>query len=207
MIMPFRPALAGDTVMHVGEPVATVVAETRAAAQDAAELVAVDYEELPAVVDPRTALHGDAQFHPEAPGNLCIDWPGPVDDEKNMREVAEIFATAAHVARVSVDNQRMVVASMETRGATGVYEQRTTATPVCLLAGRRSAAQQGAAIMGIPNEKLRVITEDVGGAFGMKTRSIRNIRCCSSPPQVGRPVHWNRRARKRSCPTRRRVTP
>ena len=66
--------------MHVGEPVAMVVAETRAAALDAADLVQVDYEELPAVVDLETAMKGKTQLYPEAPGNLCIDWPGPVAD-------------------------------------------------------------------------------------------------------------------------------
>ena len=81
MVMPFRPALAGDIVMHVGDAVAMVVAETRAAAQDAAEQIAVDYEELPAVVDLEAAMNGKTQLFPDAPGNLCVDWPGPVADE------------------------------------------------------------------------------------------------------------------------------
>ena len=101
MIMPFRPSLAGEKVMHVGDPVAMVVAETTAAAQDAADLVRVEYEELPAVVDLRDAMKGGTQLYPEAPGNLCVDWPGPVPDEQNEREVAEIVAKAPHVAKVS----------------------------------------------------------------------------------------------------------
>jgi aerobic carbon-monoxide dehydrogenase large subunit len=118
MVMPFRPALAGDKVMHGGDPVAMVVAETAAAAQDAADLVVVEYEELPAVVDLATAMkQGSTQLYPEAPGNLCVDWPGPVADEQNARDVDKIIAEAPHVARVSVTNQRMVVASMETRAA------------------------------------------------------------------------------------------
>ncbi|MEP7032099.1 MAG: xanthine dehydrogenase family protein molybdopterin-binding subunit, partial [Pseudolabrys sp.] len=119
MVMPFRPALAGDKVMHGGDPVAMVVAETLAAALDAADMVTVDYEELPAVVDLNTAMKGKTHLYPEAPGNLCVDWPGPVADESNEKTVADIIAKAAHVARVTVTNQRMVVASMETRGATG----------------------------------------------------------------------------------------
>ena len=108
LIMPFRPALARDSVMHVGQPVALVVAETIAQAQDAAELVAVDYEELPAVADARAALAADApQLWPEAPGNVALDWPGPVpDDGTNAPEVERIFAGAAHVGRVRVVNQR-----------------------------------------------------------------------------------------------------
>jgi carbon-monoxide dehydrogenase large subunit len=81
MIMPFRPSLASEKVMHVGDPVAMVVAETAAAAQDAADLVQVEYEELPAVIDLSDAMmKGGALVYPEATGNLCIDWPGPVPD-------------------------------------------------------------------------------------------------------------------------------
>ena len=103
MIMPFRPSLAGEKVMHVGDPVAMVVAETTAAAQDAADLVQVEYEELPPVIELRDAMkEGGMQLYPEAPGNLCVDWPGPAPDEQNEREVAEIIAKAPHVAKVSV---------------------------------------------------------------------------------------------------------
>src|ERR1700686_5110695 len=81
MPMPFRPALAGDKVMHGGDPVAMVVAETAAAAVDAADLVVVEYEELPALVNLTEAMKpGATQLFPEAPGNLCVDWPGPVPD-------------------------------------------------------------------------------------------------------------------------------
>ena len=71
MAMPFRPALAGDKAMHGGDPVAMVVAETTAQALDAADLVQVDYEELPAVVDLDTAMKGKTQLYADAPGNLC----------------------------------------------------------------------------------------------------------------------------------------
>src|SRR5665811_2215811 len=170
MVMPFRPALAGDKVMHGGDPVAMVVAETAAAAQDAADLIVVQYEELPAVVDLDTAMKGKTQLYPEASGNLCVDWPGPVADAQNEREVADIIAKATHVARISVTNQRMVVASLETRGATGVYDATTESyTLYACSQGADSLRGMGAAIMGVPNDKLRLITEDVGGAFGMKT--------------------------------------
>ena len=192
MAMPFRPALAGDKVMHGGEPVAMVVAETRAAAQDAADLVQVDYEELPAVVDLETAMKGQTQLFADAPGNLCIDWPGPVADAQNERDVAEIIAKAPHVARVSVTNQRMVVASLETRGATGVYDAGTESyTLYACSQGADSLRTMGAAIMGIPNEKLRVITGDVGGAFGMKTTVYPEYPALLiAARKLGRPVHW-----------------
>jgi carbon-monoxide dehydrogenase large subunit len=193
MIMPFRPALAGDKVMHGGDPVAMVVAESAAAALDAADLVLVDYEELPAVVDLDTAMKpGATQLYAEAPGNLCVDWPGPVPDEQNAKDVADIIAKAPYVARVRVTNQRMVVASMETRGATGVYDAKSESyTLHACSQGADSLRGQGAAIMGVPNEKLRVITEDVGGAFGMKTPIYPEYPALLvAAKKLGRPVHW-----------------
>src|SRR3984885_6709827 len=109
LVIPHRPALAGGRVMHIGEPVAMVVGESASAAQDAAELVAVEYEELTPVTDARAALSpGAPQVWPEAPGNLAIDWPGPAADaEANSRQVDAIFAAAKFVARIAVMNQRM----------------------------------------------------------------------------------------------------
>ncbi len=193
MIMPFRPALAGEKVMHVGDPVAMVVAETATAAQDAADLVQVEYDELSPVIDLHDAMKkGGTQLYAEAPGNLCVDWPGPVPDEQNERDVAEIIAKAPRVAKVIVTNQRMVVASMETRGATGVYDKTSDSyTLYACSQGADSLRGQAAAIMGVPNEKLRVITEDVGGAFGMKTPVYPEYPALLvAARQLGRPVHW-----------------
>ena len=193
MIMPFRPSLAGEKVMHVGDPVAMVVAETIAAAQDAADLVRVDYEELPAVIDLRDAMKkGGTQLYPDAPGNLCVDWPGPVPDEQNEREIADIIAKAPHVAKVSVTNQRMVVASMETRGATGVYDKANDGYTLYVCSQSADSLRNlSAAVMGVPNEKLRVITQDVGGAFGMKTPPYPEYPALLiAARQLGRPVQW-----------------
>jgi carbon-monoxide dehydrogenase large subunit len=192
MPMPFRPALAGDKVMHGGDPVAMVVAETAAAAADAADLVVVEYEELPAVVDLATAMKADTQLFAQAPGNLCVDWAGPVPDEQNERDVAKIIAQAPHVAKVSVTNQRMVVASMETRGATGVYDAKTDSyTLYASSQGADPLRGMAAAIMGVPNDKMRVITEDIGGAFGMKTPVYPEYPAVLvAAKKLGRPVHW-----------------
>src|SRR5262245_10735025 len=193
MIMPFRPSLAGEKVMHVGDPVAMVVAESMAAAQDAADLVQVEYDELPAVIDLADAMRKDGtELYPEAPGNLCIDWPGPVADEQNERTVAEIIAKAPHVAKVHVANQRMVVASMETRGATGVYDKANDSYTLHVCSQSADSLRNlTAAVMGIPNEKLRVITEDVGGAFGMKTPPYPEYPALLvAARKVGRPVQW-----------------
>jgi len=193
MAMPFRPSLAGDKVMYAGEAVAMVVAETLAAAQDAVELVRVDYEELPAAIELADASKAGApQLFPEAPGNVIVDWPGPVPSEDNEREVEKIIAEAPHVARVTVANQRLVVASMETRGATGEYSAETDSyTLHACSQSADSMRAQGAAIMGVPNEKLRVLTEDVGGAFGMKTPFYPEYPALLiAARKLSRPVHW-----------------
>src|SRR5260370_901114 len=108
-----RPALPRERAMHVGEPVAMVIAQTLPAAQDAAEPVQVSYEELPPVIDLIAAARpGAPQLWPEAPDNLAIDWPGlAADPDANAREVDRILASASHVARVKVPNQRLIVAT------------------------------------------------------------------------------------------------
>ena len=191
MAMPFRPALA-DKPMHVGDPVALVVAETAAVALDAADLVQVDYEELTPVVDLDAAMKAATQLFPDVPGNLCVDWPGPVPSEDNEREVAKIIKEAPHVARVRVVHQRMVVASLETRGATGEYDAANDSYTLHACSQSADAMRgQAASIMGVPNEKLRVITADVGGAFGMKTTCYPEyIALLVAARKVGRPVHW-----------------
>ena len=194
LINPHRPALAGERAVHIGEPVAMVVAESAAAAQDAAELVVVDYEETTPVTDARKALRDSApQVWPQAPGNLAVDWPGPnPDPDGNAKKIDEIFASAQHVARVQVMNQRMMVHSMEPRGATVRYDATTDSYWV------RSCSQGAGAmreplmgIMNLPKEKVRVITEDVGGAFGLKTGPYpENVALMIGAKKLGRPLHW-----------------
>jgi len=172
--------------------VALVVAETAAAAQDAADLVTVAYEELPAVVDLATAMKAETQIHADAPGNLVVDWPGLVGEGENEKAVADIIAKAPHVAKVRVTNQRMIVASMETRGATGVYDKASESYTLHACSQSADALRaQVAPTMGVPNDKVRVITEDVGGAFGMKTPVYPEYPALlAAARQVGRPVHW-----------------
>jgi len=194
LIVPFRPALAGERVLHAGQPVALVVAESIAQAQDAAEQVAVDYEELDAVADVRAALaDGAPQLFPDASGNVALDWPGPVpDDGSNAREIANIFSGAAHVARVCLVNQRLVVNTIEPRGATARYDAaRDHYTLRSCSQGAGPQRDQIIAMMGIPREKLRVITEDVGGAFGLKTAGYPEYPgLLVAAKLTGRPVAW-----------------
>jgi len=194
LIVPFRPALAGERVLHAGQPVALVVADSIAQAQDAAELVAVDYEALDVVADLRAALAtGAPQLFPEAPGNIALDWPGPVpDDGSNARGIEGIFAGAAHVARVSVVNQRLVVNTIEPRGATAHYDAASDHyTLRSCSQGAGPQRDQLAAMTGFPREKIRVITEDVGGAFGLKTAAYPEYPSLLVAAKLtGRPVAW-----------------
>jgi aerobic carbon-monoxide dehydrogenase large subunit len=194
LIVPHRPALAGKTVRHVGEAVAVVVAETLTAAQDAAELVAVDYQERTPAVDLREAIReGAPQLWPEAPGNIAVDWPGlAADPNANASEVDRIIASAAHVARVAVVNQRIMVQSMEPRGATASYDSTGDSYYLrCCSQSARALRDGLAPILGVPNQRLRVVTEDVGGAFGLKTGPYPEyLAILLAARKIGRPVHW-----------------
>jgi carbon-monoxide dehydrogenase large subunit len=192
--IPHRPALAGERVVHIGEPVAMVVADSAAAAQDAAEFVSVDYEELTSVTDARAALRdGAPQIWPQAPGNLAVDWPGPnPDPDANTKRVDEIFASAKFTARVALMNQRMVGNPMEPRGATASYDAASDSyfTRTCSQ-GAGAMRENIMAIMNLPKERVRVITEDVGGAFGIKTGPYpENIALLVGAKKFGRPIHW-----------------
>ena len=193
LIVPHRPALA-KTVRHVGEAVAVVIAETPAAAQDAAELVAVDYAERTPIVDLREAVRpGAPQVWPEAPGNVAVDWPGLAPDpEGNAEEVERVIASAKHVARVSVTHQRLVVNSMEPRGATASYDPSAESYFLrCCSQSARALRDGLAPILGVPNQRLRVTTEDVGGAFGLKTGPYPEyLAILVAARKLGRPVHW-----------------
>jgi len=194
LIVPHRPALAAERVMHIGEAVAMVVAENTVAAQDAAERVAVEYEPLTPVIDAREALASGAPLvWPQAPGNLAIDWPGPAQDaEANTRKVDEIFTAAKFVARIAVMNQRMVVASMEPRGATASYDAATDSYTLRVCSqGTTAMRDPVAAIMQVPKERVRVLTDDVGGAFGLKTGPYPEyIAQMIGAKKLGRPIHW-----------------
>jgi len=194
LMIPRRPALAGTTVRHVGEAVALVAAETIEAAQDAAELVKVEYEERTPIIDLRAAVRAGApQVWPEAPGNIAVDWPGLAPDpDANASEVERVIASAKHVARVSVLHQRIMVASMEPRGATASYDAASNSYLLrCCSQSARALRDGLAPIVGVPNQRLRVITEDVGGAFGLKTGPYPEyVAVLVAARKLGRPVHW-----------------
>src|SRR6266478_1878026 len=194
LIVPHRPALAGKTVRHVGEAVAVVIAQTLTAAQDAAELVAVDYQERAPAIDLREAIReGAPQVWPEAPGNIAVDWPGlAAAPDANASEVDRIIASAKHVARVALLHQRIMVQSMEPRGATASYDPANDSYFLrCGSQSARTLRDGLAPILGVPAQRLRVVTEDVGGAFGLKTGPYPEyLAILVAARKISRPVHW-----------------
>jgi aerobic carbon-monoxide dehydrogenase large subunit len=194
LIDPARPALAQERVMHVGQPVALVVATSAALAQDAAERVSVDYQELAAVTDGREAVApGAPQLWPQAPGNLSFDWQMPASaDGANEREISRIIASAPLVARVSQFSQRIAAVSMEPRGATADYD--AVSDRFTMRVCSQSAIVMRDALVGatgIVADKLRVVTEDVGGGFGMKSPIYPEYPALLvAAKTLERPVHW-----------------
>ena len=193
-VAPHRPALASSRVLHIGEPVAMVIAVSAQAAQDAGEKIAVDYQPLTPVTDARAAIApGAPQLWPEAPGNIAFDWTAPADpDGKKQTALDHAFQDAAHVVRVELVNQRLVVASLEPRSATASYDraskQFTLRCPTQSVANMRG---QLADSMNIKPEELRVLTDDVGGAFGMKGAAHPEyVALLHAARALGKPVHW-----------------
>jgi aerobic carbon-monoxide dehydrogenase large subunit len=187
--VPPRPALVRDRVRHVGDTVAMVVGESLAAARDAAELIEVDYDPLPAVVETAHALEpGRPQVWEEAPGNLAFDW-GLGDEAAVIRAMAE----ARHRVSLELVNNRIVVNSMEPRGAIGEYDPGEDAYTFW-------SSTQGShflrnllaeSIFKIPENRIRVVTQDVGGGFGMKLFLYpEHMLVLWAAKKLGRPVKW-----------------
>ena len=163
-----RPALAIGKVRHVGQPVALVVADTLAQARDAAEAIAVDYDALPAVVDSRAAIAPDApQLFDHIPGNIVFDWDNDMGDAK-ATEAA--LAKAAHITTLELVNNRVVANSMEPRNAIADYDAASDRSTLYTSTQGPHLVRDPAAdaVLKMPKDKLRVITPNVGGGFGMK---------------------------------------
>jgi carbon-monoxide dehydrogenase large subunit len=183
-----RPALPVDKVRFVGDPVACVVAESSAQAKDAAEAVVLDIEPLPAVMTAREAAKPDApQVWDGVPGNVALDYHFG-DSEK----VTEAFAKAAHVVKLPLVNQRIVVASIEPRAAIGEYEPGTEKwTLHSCSQGVFGLKNMLKDILGTEADKVRVLTGNVGGSFGMKAAAYPEYVCVLHAAKVlGRPVKW-----------------
>lgn len=167
---PFRPALAGEKVMHVGEAVALVIARTARQAEDAADLVVVDYDVLEPVIDLDKAKAGKVTLWPDAPGNLTLDWTSPADPDGARRAATEAaFKAAQHRVSIEVMNQRICAVSMEPRAAVASYDKASDSYTIHTgTQGTMGVRAQIAMAMNVDMPKVRVLSSDVGGGFGMK---------------------------------------
>ncbi|WP_207462445.1 xanthine dehydrogenase family protein molybdopterin-binding subunit [Azospirillum sp. SYSU D00513] len=181
--------IACDRARYVGDIVAAVIAETRDQARDAAELVMVDYEELPAVASSLKALEPNAPIvHDEAPGNVCFDWH--IGD---AAVVDAAFAGAAHVAKLDLINNRLVPNPMEPRAAVGDYDASSGEHTLYTTSQNPHVIRllMGAFVLGIPEHKLRVVAPDVGGGFGSKIFHYGEEAIVTwAARKLGRPVKW-----------------
>lgn len=186
---PKHPILAAGKVRHVGDPVVAIVAESLEQAKDAAELVQLDLEELPAVVDMRRALSvGSAAVHDEAPENLCFDW-----ELGDKAAVDAAFARAAHVTTIDLINNRLVPNAIEPRAAIGHHDAANDDYTLYTTSQNPHVIRllMGAFVLNIPEHKLRVYAPDVGGGFGSKIYHYAEEALVTwASKRVGRPVKW-----------------
>ena len=183
-----RPALAADKVRFVGDPIACVVAETVAQAKDAAEAVSIDIEPLKPVLSPADAVKpGAPPVFDDVPNNTALDY-----HYGDAAKVAEAFTKAKHVTRLETSNQRMVVNAMEPRAAIGEYH--AAAGKWTLYSSSQGVYGMKTSLMDIlnaPAEKVRVVTGQVGGSFGMKAAVYPEYVCVLHAARaLGRPVKW-----------------
>ena len=186
--LPERPVLAHGRVRCVGEPVAMVVAETALIAQDAAELIAVEYEELPVAIDPEQALAAGApQLHDNVPGNLSFEY-----EAGDAAATEAAFAKAARVTKLKLAVTRVAPSPLEPRACLVAYDPKSeTYTVHVHVQGVNMMRKQLAVYTGVPEEKIRVMARDVGGAFGQ--RSLAYPEYCMqmlAAKKLARPVKW-----------------
>ena len=166
MVEPPHPPLVPDQVRHVGDQVAVIVAESLYQAKDAAELLEIDYTELPVVTaTPRAVAENAPQVWEQAPGNLCFDW-----EIGDQAAVAAAFAKARHIAKIDLVNNRLIPNAMEPRAYIGDYNPATGDYTLYTTSQNPHVIRllMGAFVLNIPEHKLRVVAPDVGGGFGSK---------------------------------------
>jgi carbon-monoxide dehydrogenase large subunit len=186
LINPGRPALAKGRVRFAGDALALIVAESATAAQDAAELVAVEYRDLPAVVGSREALAAGAPLvHDSVPGNMVLDYES--GDESKAKQA---FAAAAKVVKLDVDISRVVGNPMEPRACLAAFVSDQYHLYTCTQ-GAPIMRNQLSAVLGVPPENIRVIAEEVGGGFGVRFNLYPEY-CAAlfAAKKLGRPLKW-----------------
>ncbi len=188
MPKPTQSVLAQDKVRYVGDPVAIVIAETRNQARDAAEAVFLDIEQLPAVTRAAEAVKpGAPQLWDATPGNVVLDF-----HHGDAEGVEKAFREAAHVVSMEIDNPRVVVNAMEPRSAIAEYdagEEHYTLRLGCQ--GAFPMRNNIAGLLGVSQDKVRVLVGNVGGSFGMKSAPYPEyLALLHAAKTLGRPVKW-----------------
>ncbi|MFN3657980.1 MAG: xanthine dehydrogenase family protein molybdopterin-binding subunit [Pseudolabrys sp.] len=188
ILIPQRPLLARDRVRFVGEEIAVVVAETAAAARDAADLVDVEYEDLPVVIGvENAAADGAFVIHDNIPGNVCFDF-----EYGDEQKTAESFARAYGVVTLNAESPRVAPTPLEVRGALVSYDAAGDTYDVwCANQGALAFRGDLAVMAGVPAEKIRIRMLDVGGAFGARTAPFPEYPVLLHlAKKLGRPVKW-----------------
>ena len=187
-IVPPRYSLSRGRVRYVGEPIALIVAESAALAQDAAEAVAIEYNEHPVVITAEAALApGAPQLHDSMPGNLVLDFVGGDEAATNAA-----FAKASKVVKLTAYHTRVVGNPMEPRAATGKYDPATDVYDLyATTQGAGPMRLQVGAMLGVPPEKVRIIAEEVGGGFGVRFNAYPEYGALLlAAKKLSRPVKW-----------------
>jgi len=189
MVEPPHPALALGKVRHAGDPVAMVIAATRAQAKDAAQLVEVDYDPLPAVAHlPAAVASGAALVWDEAPGNVCFDW-----ELGDAAATEAAFSGAARIVSIDLTNNRIAPNAIEPRAANGHYDTANDHYTLYTTSQNPHLIRLllGAFTLKVPEHKLRVVAPDVGGGFGSKIfHYAEELLVLWASKRVGRPVKW-----------------
>jgi len=189
MAEPPHPVLATGKVRHVGDPVAVVIAASKQEAKNAAELLVVDYDDMPGVASVRDAIAPGAPLvHDEVPGNVCFDWH--IGDKAI---VDQAFAHAAHVVELDLTNNRLVPNAMEPRAAIGEFDRSSGEFTLYTTSQNPHVIRllMGAFVLHIPEHKLRVVAPDVGGGFGSKIYHYAEEAIVTwAAGKLHRPVKW-----------------
>ena len=185
---PFHPVLAIGRVRYVGEPVAMIVADTEETAEDARELVDVEYRDLPAAVGFDDAVKdGAAQLHSDIAGNIAFEF-----ESGDAEAVAAAFARAKHVSTVTVDSQRLVGNALEPRACLVAFdaadERYTFHLPLQGVGGMKGQLMH---VTGLPKDKIVLVAQDVGGSFGVRGGAYPEyFALMIAAKRLGRPVKW-----------------
>src|SRR4051812_11279712 len=184
---PAYPCLAQGKIRHVGERIAVVIAETPEQAKDAAELIEVDYEVLPAVVNAASATKSPS-IHEGVENNTCYVWA--IGDKA---KVDAAFAPAAHVTKLELVNNRLIPNAIEPRSANAQYS-RASGDYTLYVASQNPHVERllmTAFVLGLPESKVRVVAPDVGGGFGSKIYLYpEDVVVTWASKQINRPIKW-----------------